>query len=124
MIRIRHADGEAEISGTVPALRAIAEQLKAITDGEVKSFTADTTGSPAPYDRYLSALEVRAGDGTVRVNHEGDALVVTGSPDRLDALASWFWFSEHARRGHHSHYEHSTNPDVAEDALPLVIAVE
>lgn len=120
---IRETDTELDVSGAPAELRAVADCLAGMAVGQSCAFAADTAADPAPYTRVLAPFRVVASGGPVRVSVAGDELLAAGSPEMLARLASFFAFSDEARRGTHYHYEWwEGNEYIAADSRPLVIS--
>ena len=74
---------------------------------------------PAPYAQALTELEIITGSGPVEVSVRGSSVIVTGSPERLEAFGSFF---AAAAEGGHAHFEwFDGNAFVAQTSVPLVI---
>jgi hypothetical protein len=129
MLEIRYsAPGSLDISASVDELRRVRlDILKMIqSDTRQNSFEADSTIHPAPYDYPLSNLVIVKKECPARVSLKGEKeILVEGSPDCLEAFASFFEFESDAEKGSHAHFEHYQGNDwIATDSIPLVIRVK
>ena len=124
MIRIRSSSTEIEIAGTPVELRVIATALAGMTDGERLVFSANTSGSPMPYNEYVASFEIVMSTGGVRVGREGNGLRASGGLEALRTFASFFTFDDDTKPGIHTHHEWlGDDKYVSTDSLPLVVAV-
>lgn len=120
---IREIDLELGLSGTPTELRTVCQTIAALAHGQCCRFVADTQADPAPYARVLSAFEVAASGGPVRIRVAEDVLIATGSPEMLARFASFFDFVDSDSPGTHTHHEWwEGNGYIAADSRPLVIS--
>jgi hypothetical protein len=69
-------------------------------------FPADVSGSPAPYDELLPALEVEKTEGPIYASILADrTLKIVGGAENLGIYVGFFQFEE-ADDGRHHHPEH------------------
>jgi hypothetical protein len=124
MIAISASNEEADISGRIADLREIGLTIRALATSATTSVTFRAAGhDPAPYDRALAELIVNQGSGAL-VSIQGNALCISAAPERLEELASCFFFAEDARQGQHFHFEPMPgDPDYSADSLALVVSV-
>jgi len=70
------------------------------------AFTAKTSGSPEPYERFLAGLRVRKDEGPIRLTLAADDFVeLSGSLENLARYIEHFSFDEDEEGAHH-HPEH------------------
>ena len=129
MIEIRYsAPHYLDISGTVDELQLVRREIFDFIQSGVSdiSFDADSGIDPTPYASSLSKLVIRKGQHQTKVSlMNGAEIHVEGSPNCLEAFASFFDFALSARKGEHLHYEYyEGNEWVASDSMPLVISVK
>lgn len=127
-MRIRYSKGgDLEIEGTRDELQAVRQQILDIVEAGTGSvdIPCATTGSPAPYERWLERFVVMAGSGPVcMVVNESYELHACGDRESLVGLASFFDAPADAETGWHSHYEHyAGNRWVAAESVPTVISL-
>jgi hypothetical protein len=129
MIEIRYsAPYDLDISGTVDELQLVRREILDLiqSDASQIAFDADNAIDPAPYNSALIKLIIRKGQSPTKVSltNEKD-IQVEGSPDCLEAFASFFDFELSVRKGAHSHHEYyEGNEWIAPDSIPLVISVK
>ena len=124
MIAIATSRGEADISGTVSALKEVGVTIRALAASSDSSVTiAAKPHDPAPYERCLTRLVIAKGaEALVAVN--GDELCISGTTDRLEELSSCFLFLAHAQDGEHFHFEPlPSDPDYSPHSLGLAVSV-
>jgi hypothetical protein len=122
-MEIRSGKHSLDISGTPAELRAIADQIAAMSAGEL-SFAATPVPDPRPYARSLAELTVRVTDGPVRVSIDGETVLATGSAPMLGGFTSFLRFHPDARPGTHSHHEwFDGNQYIRSDSIPLVVRI-
>jgi len=126
MIRIRYSSGEHEVSGSVSELAEVAAALRRLAraPGEVVIPCA-ASFDPRPYSGILPRFRLQKKEGKDRIAVVDGALVLSGSADGLDRLASFFDMPADVEPGFHVHHEAAYAPQfIAPDSLSLVIAVE
>ena len=128
MIRIRFSKRcGVEVEGSGEELRGIRDSILAIVHAGDGSWelVGPNSGSPAPYDSWLTRLVVAIGTGPACATVTADTEVrVTGDPESLGAFASFFDPPENAEAGWHSHHEHYPgNRWVAVNSQPVVVAL-
>jgi hypothetical protein len=125
MIRIRSAPTECAISGSLAALKSIAEALRRAASGSEEQIYCDPACDPKPYPSRLTTLLIKKEEGKDRVRRVSDSLVLSGRADGLIRFASFFEMPEDAADGFHVHHEASFGTGfVADDSLPLVVSIE
>jgi hypothetical protein len=130
MIQIRYSSpNQLEISGNIDGLQTVQQALLNLARSRSSGITeifADPLSDPAPYDHALLKLTIQVGQGPTTIAvPENDSVLIMGSPDNLERLASFFDFSSNESTGAHAHYEyHEGNPYIAPDAIPLVISLQ
>ncbi len=127
MIVIRHSDRSGlAINGSYEELHAIRVGILAVSSGEsaVRTFSADASADPHPYQRSMSQLTVSRGPGPTRVAIDESEVRVDGDAECLRAFASYFNVPRDATPGWHTHHEHYRgNRWVAADSEPLVVGL-
>lgn len=125
MISISASQEEADISGSIDDLREIGLTIRALLISATQSVTLHAMEhDPAPFDRALTELTVIKQAGLSSVLIQGNALCVSASPERLEQLASCFFFADDARHGHHYHFEQMPgDSDYSADSLALAVSV-
>jgi hypothetical protein len=130
MLEIRRSNqNEVEISGTVDELRAVSRDISALvwSGNDQIAFEANPFINPAPYDAALKRMVIVQSRSPAKVSlASAEELRVEGSPESLEAFASYFDFEPGAAAGNHAHfeyYEHEGNRWVAPGSIPLVISV-
>jgi len=129
MIEIRYsAPYDLDISGTVDELQLVRREILDLIHSDASQivFDADSVIDPAPYTSALSTLIIRKGQSPTKVALRNEKEIhVEGSPDCLEAFASFFDFELSVRKGAHSHHEYyEGNEWIAPDSIPLVIGVK
>lgn len=129
MIEIRYSTpSDLEISGVPEELQFVRREILALLKSEVSQivFEADSNVESAPYSSVLSKLVIAKGHCPTRVSLKNEKeIYVEGSPNYLEAFASFFDFKTNAGKGKHSHYEYYEGNDwIAPDSIPLVINVK
>jgi len=128
VMRVRWAPGQGlDMAGARGELCAFHDLLLAVSQGQPPRARVPVLidGDPAPYDLFLSALEVHLSNGpaVVRVV-ESNRVEVTGSSEALRGLASFFDFNEEASAGYHHHVEYyDGHPFISPTSEPLVVTV-
>ncbi|QNN69381.1 hypothetical protein [Thermomonas carbonis] len=124
IIAISASQNEIDISGSVADLREIGLTIRALKLLASTSFTVPALRhDPAPYDRALAEITVTQGSET-SVSVQGNALRISATPERLEELASCFFFPEDARDGHHFHFELMPHDlDYSAESLALAVSV-
>jgi hypothetical protein len=127
-MRVRWAPGQGlDVAGARHELRAFHDLLLGVSRGEPPhaKVPAFIDGDPAPYDVFLSALEVHLSDGPAAVRVvESNRVEVTGSSEALRGLASFFDFDEQVSAGYHHHLEYyDGHPFISPTSEPLVVTV-
>ena len=124
MIAISASRDEADIAGAVPALGDVGLTIRSFIASNATSMAlAAEEHDPAPFDRCLSRLVVAKGTDAV-VTVKGDDLCISATPERLEELASCFFFPAHATDGQHFHFELLPgDPNYFEQSLGLVVSV-
>jgi len=125
MISISASQEEADISGSIDDLREIGLTIKALLLSATESVTLQAMKhDPAPFDRALTELTVIRRAGLSSVLIQGNALFVSTSAERLEELASCFFFADDAGHGHHFHFEPMPGDlDYSADSLALAVSV-
>ena len=127
MIELRYsAPNELDIAGTVPELADVQQAVQegAKSSGACIELEANSSIDPSPYEEVLSKLVVETAVGPMKVSVRNGTIRIAGSPDCLDALASFLKFKPDAQKGDHSHYEYyEGNQWIAPDSVPLVFSV-
>jgi hypothetical protein len=128
VMRVRWAPGQGlDVAGARRELRAFHDLLLAVSQGQPPHarVPALVGGDPAPYDVFLSALEVHLSDGPAAVHVvESNRVEVTGSSEALRGLVSFFDFNEAASAGYHHHVEYyDGHPFISPTSEPLVVTV-
>jgi hypothetical protein len=130
MIQIRYSSpNQLEISGNIDGLQMVQQVLLNAAQSRSPGITeifADPVSDPSPYDHALSKLAIQVGLGPTTIAVlENNSVLITGSPDNLECLASFFDFSSNESAGMHSHYEYyEGNPYIAAEAIPLVVSLQ
>jgi hypothetical protein len=96
------------ILDSIAGLNEIHARLKAFLKSEqrIVSLPAEVSGSAAPSDELLPALEVEKTEGPVYVSlSSGRALRITGGTENLGVYAEFFRFCDDEDGSHH-HPEH------------------
>ena len=130
MLEIRHSEREGiEVSGTVAELATVSQAVSALAraGGAQVSFEARRAYDPSPYDRLLTRLAIAVSPTPVKVSLAGaEEMRVEGTPESLEAFASYFDFEPDAAAGTHIHFEYHEsegNRWVAPGSMPLVVSV-
>lgn len=89
-------------------------------------FETQPSIEPLPYDSALTKMVVAKGQSPTKVFlKDEEELHVEGSPDCLEAFASFFDFKPNVEKGVHSRYEYyEGNGWIAPDSIPLVTCVK
>jgi hypothetical protein len=118
-MQIRYsAPDSLEISASEHELHRIARDL---TSGRDAEHPSSPDVAPEPYDAALSSLRISPATGPAQVAVSDGTVIVTGSPDTLQAMASFFVA---AAESGHAHFEWFVgNSFVAETSIPLVISL-
>jgi hypothetical protein len=130
MIQIRYSSpNQLEISGNINDLQMIQQallNLAQLRSSGINEIFADPVSDPSPYNHALSKLGIQVGYGPTTIAVlENNSVLIMGSPDNLERLASFFDFSSNESAGMHSHYEYyEGNPYIAADAIPLVVSLQ
>jgi len=130
MLEIRHSNQtEVEVSGAVDDLQAVNRGISALVQsrGAEIAFEANLSFNPVPYDAPLKRMVVVKGRGSAKVSIvDAGELRVEGSPESLEAFASFFDFELGAAAGNHAHFENYEGEGdkwVAVGSIPLVISM-
>ena len=126
MIRIRHSEGEFEVSGSPFELRQVAAQLTSlsIVGGEI-NLDCDRSFDPTPYLSSLVTLRLIANNDLARVSASSTELTISGANRGLVSFASFFDIPDEAPEGFHYHHDYFPGDlFVAPDSLSLVVSVE
>ena len=125
MIDVSASQEEADICGSVEELREVGLTIRALIASAIESVAVPASGrNPAPYDCALAELKVALQPGLALVSIQGHALCVSGSTERLEELASCFFFPDDAGAGHHFHFEPlPEDSDYSADSLALAVSV-
>lgn len=114
--------------GSIPELMLVATAVSELIDGEKSTvrFAADVSGSPAPYHRFLEAIEFAKSTGPIFATiRDGRTLYIQGGKENLAIYASQFIFGGHASPGDHHHPELGSPSDyISSDSISVVIEVE
>ena len=126
-MRVRWEPNGVEVEATATDLAEMAREIKALATGRGSGpveRSTDTSGSPAPYVRFLRNLRVDLSTGPVLVSEAPPGtLSVVGESGSLERLASFFDFALDEAKGAHHHYEYfDGNPYIAKGSVPLVIS--
>jgi hypothetical protein len=128
MIEIRYSPNSGvNIAGPSEELLDIKKSILGLAEvdaGEIEFF-GDSTGNPAPYDRWLQRLIISAGSGPiialVSTNQE---FIITANSECLRVLASFFSVPEGAAPAWHTHLEsYPGNQWMSENSEPTVISL-
>jgi hypothetical protein len=128
MMEIRYSPNSgANIAGPSEELLAIKKRILGLARvgvGRIE-LSGNSTGSPAPYDRWLKRLIISAGNGPiialVGANREFN---ITANPECLKVLASFFSVPEGAQPAWHTHVQfYPGNQWISEDSEPTVISL-
>ena len=128
MIELRYSPNSGvNIAGTLEELLAINQRILGLAEvgaGRIE-LSGDSTGNPAPYDRWLKRLIVSAGNGPViALLGTNQEFIITANPECLRVLASFFSVPEGAPPGWHSHFEfYPGNQWMGENSEPTVICL-
>jgi hypothetical protein len=115
------------ITDTVDGLNSIAlrtrDFLKSSDEGLV--LHADISGSPAPYDAFLPAVEFEKRQSSIVVTRlDRGGLHIAGSPENLKIWCNHFVFPLTATDGHHHHPDQVHRSEyVAAHSIPIIIEV-
>jgi hypothetical protein len=108
MIRIRHSpESGVDLEGTRDELQEIRKAILAVSSGapSTRAFTADSTGSPAPYAACLDRVVVSVGGGPTRIEVHASEVQVEGNRECLRGFAAFFDVPRNAEDGWHTHCE-------------------
>ncbi len=128
MIEVRYSPNSGvEIAGSAEELLAAKARILSLPEVGTGNIyhSGDSTGSPAPYDRWLKRAIISAGSGPiiafVSPNRE---LNITANPECLRVLASFFTVPEGAQPAWHTHLEfYPGNQWIAENSEPTIICL-
>ena len=127
MLEIRFSEpNELEISGTVDELQAVRKEVFALAQTDASQIVFDCDGSinPTPYNQALLKLIVRKSQLPTKVLLKNNELYIEGSPQCLEAFASFLDFDANSKSGTHSHFAYyDGNQCIDFDSMPLVISV-
>jgi|SRR5215813_10392513 len=127
MLRIRYAKREGcDISAKPTELRAVSEVISQLASAGHGSHlvAGDTSGSPNPYDQFLSELIVQVTSGPVCATVDGKTLRVVAGAEFLASFATFFVFGDDTPAGHHHHHDYwEGNSYVSPNSVSLVIGV-
>jgi hypothetical protein len=131
MLEIRCSDQiEIEILGTAEELRAVGRDISAFVESDNSQivFEANPSCDPTPYNRVIRRMVVVKTQSAAAVSLKStEEMRVEGSPESLNAFATFFDFEPNATAGNHIHfeyYEYEGNRWVAPSSIPLVIYVK
>jgi type II secretory pathway component GspD/PulD (secretin) len=130
VLEVRYSERDGiEVSGTPAELDAVRRAVSALgrTGGGQTAFKTSRAADPAPYDRVLKRLVVAVGRRAAKISLAGpEEMRVEGSPESLEAFASYFDFEPGAAAGNHAHFENYLGESdrwVSAGSIPLVISV-
>jgi hypothetical protein len=128
MMEIRYSPNSgANIAGPSEEALAIKERILGLAKvgvGRIE-LSGNSTGSPAPYDRWLKRLIISAGNGpTIALAGANREFNITANPECLRVLASFFSVREGAQPAWHTHVQfYPGNQWISEDSEPTVISL-
>jgi hypothetical protein len=110
----------ANIAGPSEEALAIKERILGLAKvgvGRIE-LSGNSTGSPAPYDRWLKRLIISAGNGpTIALVGANREFNITANPECLRVLASFFSVPEGAQPAWHTHVQfYPGNQWISEDS--------
>ncbi len=115
------------ILDSIMGLNNIHDSLKGFMSSAEKtlSLTADTSGSPRPYNELLRGLEVEKSEGAIFVSVTAQRyLRIAGSVENLRIYIDFFQFAE-GEESHHHHPEYVDTPGyIKPGTLSLVIEAD
>lgn len=128
MIQVRYTPNEAAISGTLPELQRLCEDLRGFAEGVHTEFVIhlETTCNPAPYDSTLAQIVIikTSEQLSIHITPEERVMTITGMASSIETLATYFDFPEGVCWPNHFHFEYyDDHPIIARGSIPLVISV-
>lgn len=120
---------DVELEGDPEALRHLASLLTTSMPLLVCSLYTPPSGSPAPYDDFLTTIRIQSDNGAICMRRQHSTLIIAGSRANRSVLAeNVTWLADHfdpsEGSAHHLHIEYySTAYDSYLDpsVLPLIV---
>jgi hypothetical protein len=125
MLRVVHSTFECEVAASPSELAGIAAALRSVAEtGDSKVVICDTRCDRGSWPTILSAVRLERSEALDRVAILDGILVLSGTHEGLERLASFFEFPDHSPDGVHVHHEATyssrfTNPN----SFPLIVCV-